>query len=111
MKEFLLLIQGHDPNASPELMQERMQDYMTWMQEMTKEGAYVAGQPLEPTGYHLPNTEDVITDGPYLEPKEVIAGYIIIKASDIDAATTIAKNCPLLTHCQIYVRPLVTLPG
>ncbi len=39
---------------------------------------------------------NVITDGPYTEKRESIAGYIIIKATSFDEAVNIAKGCPVL---------------
>ena len=39
-----------------------------------------------PTGKHIVNSDTVLTDGPFLEPKEIIGGYIIIMANDLDAA-------------------------
>ena len=112
MQEFLLLMKGDDSaEISPEEMQQRMQGYMSWMQKIAGDGTYVDGQPLQPSGNHLINKETVITDGPFLEPKEIIGGYIIIKANDLDAATEIAKTCPLLEHCEIYVRPLMNAAG
>lgn len=111
MQEFLLLMKGDDSKEiSPDEMQQRMQDYMAWMKGMMGEGHYVAGQPLMPTGRHLVDQETVLTDGPFLEPKEIIGGYIIVKAANIDEATELAKTCPLLQHCEIYVRPLMYVP-
>lgn len=108
MQEFILLMKGDDSkDISPEVMQQRMQSYIVWMKEMSDKGNYVAAQPLKSTGHHLVDKDTVLTDGPFLEPKEVIGGFIILKASDIDEATELAKTCPLLEHCEIYVRPVV----
>lgn len=108
MDEFMLLMKGDDSqDASPEEMQQRMQDYMKWMQDMSSNGSYTSGQPLMPTGHHLLNKDEVLTDGPFLEPKEIIGGYIIVRANDLNHATEIAKTCPLIEHCEIYVRPLM----
>ena len=111
MKEFILLMKGDNSHeASPEEMQQRMQAYMVWMKEMTGSGKLKGGQPLEPTGTHLKNKETVITDGPFLEPKEIIGGYIVVLAENIDEATEVAKGCPLLEHCEIMVRPVINVP-
>ena len=110
MKEFLLLMKGDDSQqASPEEMQQRMQSYRTWMKGIMESGNLKAGQPLEPRGKHLVNKQTILTDGPFLEPKEIIGGYIIILAKDLNAATEIAKDCPLLEHCEIMVRPLMNV--
>jgi hypothetical protein len=48
-----------------------------------------------------------MTDGPFLEPKEMIAGYFVIRAKDQNEADTIALSSPHLGLYQIEVRPLV----
>lgn len=112
MNEFLLLMQGDDSTGiSPDEMQARMQGYMTWMQKMAADGVIKAGQPLEPSGALLESADSIVTDGPFLEPKEIIGGYIIINAETLGAAIEIAKGCPLLEHCRIMVRPLISIPG
>jgi hypothetical protein len=112
MKEYLLLMKGDDSaDAGPEEMQARMQDYMAWMQNMVAEERWVAGTPLEPSGALLKDADTVITDGPFLEPKEIIGRYVILKAKDQDEANTLAMACPLLGHCEIFVRPVMVMPG
>jgi len=114
MNEYMLLMKGDDSaSASPEEMQTRMRDYMGWMQRMMSEDRLVAGQPLQNAGVHIAaGGASVATDGPFLEPKEVIGGYVILKAGDLDEAVALAKDCPLLAHCEIYVRPVLAVaPG
>jgi hypothetical protein len=112
MKEFMLIMKGDDSKqASPEEMQSRMQGYMTWMKKMMAEGRLKAGQPLEPRGVWLKDADHVATDGPFLEPREIIGGYVILLADDLEQAAELAKACPLLSHCEIFVRPLVEIPA
>ena len=47
---------------------------------------------------------DTVTDGPFLETKEVLGGYYVIDAPDLDAAVEIAKDIPEAT---VEVRPIV----
>ncbi len=106
MDEFMLIISTGDyANVSPEDMQKRMMAYMPWMEKMTAEGRYKGGAPLEPgTGRYLKNKSTVLTDGPFLEGKEIIGGYVLIKAKDYEEAVALAKDCPLINHCEIIVR-------
>ena len=108
MTEFMLLVRGKDPLASsPEMLQQRMATYVQWMQKMIAEGRYNGGQPLEESeGHLLKNKEEVVTDGPFMEVKEMVAGYVIIAASDFKEAIAIAKTCPLLDNFQLEVRKL-----
>lgn len=107
MKEFVLLIKGNEMHLiSDDERNRRMQEYAQWMQQMVQEDRYVTGQSLESKGHLVKDKDTVLTDGPFLEPKEVIGGFVSIKATDIDEATEITKNCPLLKYYQIFVRPL-----
>jgi hypothetical protein len=42
------------------------------------------------------NAKNVVTDGPYAEIKEVLAGYMVLRAEDFEEAVSIAKNCPII---------------
>jgi hypothetical protein len=108
MAEFMFLVRGKDPlTSSPDAMQQRMATYVQWMQKMMAEGRYKGGQPLdESEGYLLKNKEEVLTDGPFMEVKEMIGGYVTISAADINEAVEIAKTCPLLGDFQLEVRKL-----
>ena len=110
VNEFMFLMKNDNSHlASLEEMQRRLQAYMNWMERVTQEGRFIAGQPLDGTGTLLVDKKTVITDGPFLEAKEMIAGYVILLARDLAEATEIAKKCPLLDHCEIMVRPLLQI--
>ena len=106
MKEFMFLTRGYD-NPSPEEMQRRMGVYVEWMQKMTADGRYKGGQPLDQSAGRLVlNKSEVLTDGPFMEAKEIIGGYVVVLANDFDEAVEFAKTCPLLNHCALEVRQL-----
>ena len=111
MTDFMLIIRGKDPLlADAQKMQQRMDKYVQWMQKMMAEGRYKSGQPLEETeGRLLKNKEEVLTDGPFMEAKEIIGGFVIISANDINEAAEIARTCPLLDDFQLEVRKLKTM--
>ncbi len=98
MKEYMYLFRGGDGrelNLSPEQMQEHMQAWGVWMQELGKSGNFVAGLPLQSEGKVVENYGEVITDGPFAEGKELVGGYLIVKANDLDHATELSKKCPI----------------
>ena len=107
MNQFLILVRGSDHTvASPEQMQKRLELFGEWVQKVLA-GRYVAGAPLEETDARLLNSKkEVLTDGPFLESKEMISGYFIISANDIEEATELTKQCPLLGQFQLEVRRL-----
>ena len=105
MNQFLVIVKGSDHSTvTPEAMQARMQLFGEWVQKVL-DGRYVSGAPLEDYDARLLKSKtEVLTDGPFLESKEMISGYFIINANDIDEATELTRQCPLLSQFQLEVR-------
>lgn len=110
MQEFMYLFRGGDTpelEQSPEKMQEHMQQWMKWMDELGRQGKFASGEPLENRGRIVSGTKKVISDGPYTEGKEIVGGYLIIKARDLDEATELSKGCPIFENDGIVeIRPI-----
>jgi len=81
-------------NFSPEEMQRRMEQWGIWTQKMIEAGVYVDGKGLLPNTKTLTAADEKAKDGPYLDLKESVGGYYIVKAKDIDAAVDIARDYP-----------------
>jgi hypothetical protein len=96
MEKFMLIFQGTmPPNQSPEQMQAHMGKWMAWIDKLAKADKYVAGEPLLPGGKLVTGTNGKsITDGPYTEGKEVVGGFFIINAKDMDEAVVITQDFP-----------------
>jgi len=97
MKEFMLIFIGTDPtNAklSPDQMQAHMGKWFSWIDSLKAKGTYVEGRPLIPAAKTVKGKKPVVTDGPFAESKEIVGGYFIVKASSIEEAAGIAKDCP-----------------
>jgi hypothetical protein len=100
MKEFLLVFRrdfvSKAPQLSPEQMQGMMKPWQDWM------GSLAAQNKLANPGNRLADEgkvvkpNNVITDGPFVEIKEAIGGYIVIRANSIDEAAELSKGCPIL---------------
>ena len=80
---------------SPEQKQEHMQKWGAWMGQLSEAGKLVGGQPLQRTGRMMSDGGNTVTDGPYAEGKEIVGGYIILKAADYDEALKLTKSCPI----------------
>lgn len=106
MKEFLLILRGDGMNhLSPNELQDIMTQYQTWVADLGD--SYLGGQRLEDNGALLTSKTDKIkTDGPFLESKEIIAGYFIIQAKDQEEANRMASSAPHLGLYAIEVRPI-----
>ena len=92
---------------APEEMQQHMQKWQTWLKEGFQKGWMVnAGDALKKEG-RIVNGKKVVTDGPFVEAKEVVGGFSIVQADTLDAAAELAKGCPcLLMGGKVEVRPL-----
>ena len=109
MEKFMYLFRGGMSTAqlSPEEMQKDMQRWMAWMGELAQKGILVAGEPLQGTGKQVNGAKKVVTDGPFIEAKEMVGGYLIVNAKDIDDAVEISKGCPIFDYDgNLEVRPI-----
>jgi hypothetical protein len=98
MKEYLLLFRGGDAmkGMSAEEMQVHMQQWMQWMGELNAKGKFSGAQPLINTGKVITGTKKVVSDGPFMEGKEMVGGYLILKAGNYDEEVQLSNDCPVL---------------
>ncbi|MFK7936323.1 MAG: YciI family protein [Saprospiraceae bacterium] len=98
MQEFMMLFR-HTPQGeyqpSPEELQASIKMWQDWIGSIAAQGKFSSTNQLGFTGKTL-NADGLVTDGPYAEVKEIIGGYIIVKATDLDDALEMAKGCPIL---------------
>jgi hypothetical protein len=99
MKDFLFVFRNDSKTprpSSPEEMQAMTKRWMDWV------GSIAAQNKLKDRGSSLASggkvvrANNVITDGPYTEIKELIAGYTLVKAASLEEATKLTKGCPIL---------------
>jgi len=88
------------------------------MEEATRKGVLLGAEPLGPTAnattVRMQNGKSLITDGPFAETKEQLAGYYILDCRNLDEAIEWAAKIP--TACQggqgcIEIRPMPGLPA
>jgi hypothetical protein len=96
MEKFMLIFHGGQlDQMSPEQMQEHMGKWFAWIEKLNQTQQYVSGEPLLPGGKLISGKGGKsVTDGPYTEGKEVVGGYFIINAKDMNEAVEISKDCP-----------------
>jgi hypothetical protein len=110
MAKFLFVYRRGSDVASkmtPEEMQQHMQKWHTWIGDGLQKGWIIdSGDALTQEG-RVVNAKKVVTDGPFVESKEIVGGFSIVQADTIAAAAELAKGCPaLLTGGTVEVRPL-----
>ena len=99
MEEFILLfrldIVNKEAQPSPEQLQIYMKQHYDWIGGIAAQNKFVGGTGLSTEGRVL-KANNVVTDGPFVEIKESIAGYVMIRADDFDDAVKISQGCPIL---------------
>src|SRR5690242_15371773 len=119
MSEFVLLYRSSneaykEATASPEGTQQAMAKWRAWFKVLTEKGQLKnIGHPLDrSSGRVVGGKKKTVTDGPYVEAKEVLGGFSIIDARDLNEAAQIAAGCPILElGGSVEVRSVVNLPG
>jgi hypothetical protein len=105
--EFLVVSRGQwDRTFSRGEIQKRIDQFYVWLDRLVDEGKMRRGQRLLYEGKTVAR-QNVITDGPFGESKEVIGGYWFILAHNLDEAARIAQGNPCLDCGLILeIRPI-----
>lgn len=117
MKYLLLVHHNEDTfNKIPEAKRKEMlAESIHLCHQLDGNGQYVHASPLHPeaTGIvvRVRNGKAMITDGPFAETKEQLAGYFLIEVQDRDNAVRIAKLVPGARIGTAEVRPLREVTG
>jgi len=113
MAKFMYLFRSN-PSAlrsmSPEQMQQIVNSWMEWRNSLEKTGhAPQAGERLDQSGKVVRGKPKAVTDGPFIEVKDFIQGYLMLEAKDLDQAVDLAKGCPILeADGTVEVRPFLS---
>ncbi|MGA8659148.1 MAG: YciI family protein [Chthoniobacterales bacterium] len=110
--EYLLIFRntGWHRDLSPEEIQKNMARFTEWFEQLNNAGKFKVGGPLGHYGKILAG-RNVVTDGPFAESKEAIAGFFIIRADSLEEAVEVARGCPGLEFGQtVEVRAMVSEP-
>ncbi|MDN5204874.1 YciI family protein [Fulvivirgaceae bacterium BMA10] len=97
MKDFMLIFIGVDyaeMELSPEEIQGRAQSWMTWQEKMEKQGVLKGGNALQSDLKRINGPDRTITDRASTEIKEIIGGYYLVQAENIERAIGIAQDYP-----------------
>jgi hypothetical protein len=112
--DYLLLFRGTEwhQGLSPEEMQKTMTAWMAWFNRLVDEGRCKGGQSLGPEARVVSGKMRNVTDGPYAEAKESVAGYFLLSVESFEEAAEIAKECPALAYgITVEIRPLMARCG
>lgn len=98
MNKYMYLFRGGDKGMaqmSPEEGEAHLNLWKSWMGDLGEAGHFVEGEPLKREGKLVRERGKVITDGPYMEGKELVGGYLIVSANSLEHAAELSKGCPI----------------
>jgi hypothetical protein len=122
--KYMLMFAGSEEyfdtfRSFPEEVQKAALDRVVqWNQENAAAGRLLEGHRLQPSSMAttvrlqhaqdgMPNGKALVTDGPFIDAKERIGGYVIIDVPDLDAAIAMAKSWP--AGGTVEIRPLADI--
>lgn len=114
-----MLIVHHDEDAFEKIPKEKRQQMLAESIALTHQlhaaGQYVSASPLHPATtaviVRVREGKPLMTDGPFIETREQIAGYFLIDARDRNEAISIASRVPGARIGTVEVRPLIEIDG
>jgi hypothetical protein len=117
MKYMLLIHQGesptpYDPEAWGRLSEDEQKAIYADYQEINETPGVTPGLQMQPpeaaTTVRVENGTTLTTDGPFVAVKEALGGFLVLEASDLDAAIELAARIPAARlGGAVEVRPLV----
>jgi hypothetical protein len=111
MEKFLFIIREDLSKLKKWGEEERyngVREMDAWVKHLLQNGNYVSGDALHIKGSYV-TKDDVLSDGPFIEAKEGISGFLSVEANNLHHAALIAQTCPLVQsgNMAIEVRPLM----
>ncbi|HEY5184359.1 MAG TPA: YciI family protein [Actinomycetes bacterium] len=115
--KYMLLIYTNPENwatLSQDETQQVMKEYLTFADELRAAGELVGGDPLQgpetATTVRIPASGRTVTDGPFAETKEHLAGYFLVECEGLDRALALAARIPDARYGgAVEVRPIADM--
>ncbi len=116
MKDFLMIVRTEGSvwqDLSPEQLQAHLQHGNTYISKLLQEGKLKNANPIDQGSRLVAEQNGTITDGPFNETKEVVAGFFHITAQDMEEAVAIAKANPIFQDIpsKIEIHPMMPIGG
>jgi len=111
MAQYVLMLLEDDDWVNKQPREEKERGYAQinkWWEDLSKTGVVKGGEELQPrrtaTTVRRVNGSMKVTEGPFIESKEHVGGFLMVEVPDLDAAIAIAKSWP---GGDVEVRPIV----
>lgn len=113
--QFMLLIYHTEDAITEEERQACYVESIALTQELHAAGKFISASPLQPvataTTVRVRDNKRMLTDGPFMETREILGGYFMIEAANLDEALDVAARIPAAKFGSVEVRPVVPLAG
>jgi hypothetical protein len=107
MAQYAVLIYADDSAHAPDATPEDLEECTDHADDLAETGTMVAAYALTPRDMATSIRADGIIDGPFLDSKEVVAGFYVLEAPDLDAALAMARTNPVVRQGGgVEVRPV-----
>ena len=114
--QYMLMIQTAQellPEQGSQEFNEMMAGYFAFTEEVKETGVFVAGDPLQgretATTVRIRGGEKTVTDGPFAETKELLAGYYLLECETLDEALAYAEKIPGVKYGSVEIRPVMVI--
>lgn len=115
MNKYALVFRGGaiaHMNLAPTEVGAHLQKWMVWVADLDAKGISENGPRLESAGKTVRGKSKAVTDGPFAEAKDLVTGMLVVRAASLEAATEIAKDCPIYEYDgSVEVRPIFQKGG
>jgi hypothetical protein len=112
--KYIMIIAGNtehssDGAAAPDALEYMQREIPRWIEEMNARGVRLFGRELDLPGtaatVRVRDGETLVTDGPFAETKEFMAGFDLLECADLDEALEVVATSPIARFHRIEVRP------
>ena len=107
MAKYMLLLGGADldkRSGNATIAPAMYEQFASWLGALRERGHYVGSHKLhDQVGARLSVRGGQVVEGPFMETKEAVGGALVIEASSVEQAVTLARGCPTLTLQNGYV--------
>ena len=113
--KYLLLIYGPDRGTlDPAQVEAEMPRWAQYTDDLQASGMLVAGEALQgvetATTVRVRDDETLVSDGPFAETRELLGGFYLVDAPDLQTAQAFAAKMPNMGRGSVEVRPLMEYP-
>lgn len=113
MKDFMFLFRGPaDLKLSPEESQIQLKKWFDWIGKLTADQRFAGGGPMGLEAKTIKGPKILVTDGPFAEGKELVGGYLLIRAESLEEAKEMSFGYPDFDkNCSVEIREIVQIPS